>query len=540
MELQLLDQFISTLKQNCGNVTIVNAAGTDYRLGVLVRTDDYLKGYSGAQAGHLPFGWANQLHNEARHDNSPGVKISQNLPDDVPDCDLWLNYVPTDFDIGMAWRAKIRSIVYPVLSGADQATSRDIQGDLQANLAVVRLDPGESLVGEFPRIGFDGTGALYTGRFTTDLAKPDNLPAKERVSLQEAATDKGVKAPDLSMPVLTKSAPVYASTNYNDGYDDPLTGVATEISEKCYDSLFMLSAYALVGGAWQAPVSKDARSVEPPRPYGNNIGGLLVQPVANLNNGSDMKIVAWGLNFKGLNPTFHGETLMIQQYLESQNLNELPQYAHLYTTLEPCYMCSGYITTVGRNIKVVSGQDDPNISASGKRKSALRLGHNNCGLYNWQSGSNYPVASFLESMMEQAVAQAEKNPDDKTAQRNIIDFLFGEGAETAYTDELSVLPLFIQKKMELFPDAATEHYATSLANALPVSKRMEVPHRELIGTLWPRANGIAQGVYAGLQYCNEFLDALAKRGVLNPLGATQAKLSSAKKDDPIWNQIPFV
>lgn len=505
------------------------------RLGLLLRTPDFLKGYAAGIDPRTPFSWALQDTDDARMDLTPGAKLSQNLDDDAPDRDLWLNYVPTEFDIGLAWRAKLKRVIYPVLTDSDTrviGATEDLDPD---TLGVVLLDPDESLYGKVASVTFSGPMVVYDGQVTSAINVAANKDPKERVSLKTAAEAKGVTAPDLSLPVLARTPPDTSLVNYNDTLDASLSGPQQGLLKDRCDSLFMLTAYALVGGAWQAKVPKEARSLEAPRPFGNNIGGILVDD----RNGAQT-MLAWGLNFKGLNPTFHGETLLIQEYLDSANATKLPDGASFYTSLEPCYMCSGYITTVGKNIRVVSGQDDPNISSADKRPSALRAGRNGCSLINWQKSSSYPVAGFLESMLEVAVSEAEKAPEDKTAQRNIIDFLFGEGAEATYFDELSVLTLFIQRKMELFWDEAVDHYAGAVGALLPMDVRVKFTPDSLAEKLSPRGGGVAKQVYTGLTYCNEFLDKLAARGILRPFDKTYDKLIATGKDDPIWKQIPFI
>jgi deoxycytidylate deaminase len=100
----------------------------------------------------------------------------------------------------------------------------------------------------------------------------------------------------------------------------------------------------LVGSAWNEELGGDEKGLRPGssqrRPYGNNIGGILVDSQSN-------RIIGWGLNMKHLNKCYHGETLLILHYLSTKNVDRLPDGSLFYTSLEPCHMCSGFITTVG-------------------------------------------------------------------------------------------------------------------------------------------------------------------------------------------------
>ncbi|WP_331124928.1 nucleoside deaminase [Longimicrobium sp.] len=118
------------------------------------------------------------------------------------------------------------------------------------------------------------------------------------------------------------------------------------------DTIYMALAYALVGRVWC-----DRNLVFEPRTEagigrGHNVGALLVSP--------KNRILAWGVNLSTTlnNATYHAETVMIQNYLERTGNKALPEDSKIYTTLQPCYMCAGFIATVGKTVKVVYGQVD--------------------------------------------------------------------------------------------------------------------------------------------------------------------------------------
>jgi tRNA(Arg) A34 adenosine deaminase TadA len=92
---------------------------------------------------------------------------------------------------------------------------------------------------------------------------------------------------------------------------------------------------------------------------GQNIGSLLTD--------GDGNIVSWGFNTNSENSTRHGEINLIVSFLESNPGEDLPKNGAIYTTLEPCEMCSGAIARVvpaGANFRVIYGQKDENVTST--------------------------------------------------------------------------------------------------------------------------------------------------------------------------------
>ncbi|MEM8528705.1 MAG: nucleoside deaminase [Bacteroidota bacterium] len=116
------------------------------------------------------------------------------------------------------------------------------------------------------------------------------------------------------------------------------------------DEIYTLLSYSIVHRDWQlGSVPRNERR-------GYNIGTVLV-------NG-DQEAVHWGLNCINSmdNATQHGEVRAIMSYLDSLRSFNLKGFT-LYTTLEPCAMCSGMATMT--NIKrVVYGQKDVDFSGA--------------------------------------------------------------------------------------------------------------------------------------------------------------------------------
>ncbi|HEX9982036.1 MAG TPA: nucleoside deaminase [Thermoanaerobaculia bacterium] len=116
------------------------------------------------------------------------------------------------------------------------------------------------------------------------------------------------------------------------------------------DTIYSLLAYAVVYVNWQ-PATQESR--------GYNIGSVLVDPEDN--------VVCWAVNSVGVtgNGTQHGEVRLITNYVGNTRTFSLPKHA-IYTTLEPCAMCSGMMT-MQSIAKTVYGQRDPDYGATLER-----------------------------------------------------------------------------------------------------------------------------------------------------------------------------
>ena len=101
--------------------------------------------------------------------------------------------------------------------------------------------------------------------------------------------------------------------------------------------LYMAAAYRILR-AKQTPNGRDG------------VAALLVDTTG--------KILSWGVKNPS-HPALHGETTALLGYG-----GYLPPNARMYTTLKPCKMCSGWITTLsGGNHRVYYGQGDPTSAA---------------------------------------------------------------------------------------------------------------------------------------------------------------------------------
>lgn len=112
------------------------------------------------------------------------------------------------------------------------------------------------------------------------------------------------------------------------------------------DNIYTLLAYAVVYKNWQA-ADQDFNA------RGYNIGSVLVDEQKN--------VVCWGVNSNLItrNYTQHGEVRLMTNYLGNTQKRTLAKYL-VYTTLEPCAMCSGMMTLQSVQ-RTVYGQRDPDF-----------------------------------------------------------------------------------------------------------------------------------------------------------------------------------
>src|SRR5258708_13757902 len=164
------------------------------------------------------------------------------------------------------------------------------------------------------------------------------------------------------------------------------------------EEIFTLLAYSVVLKDWQS--SGPASSGTAARGY--NIGSVLVDP-------SQRHAVYWGLNSVYLtgNRTQHGEVRLMTCFFERMReagtpLGTLAGYT-VYTTLEPCAMCSGMmvLTSVPRT---VYGQEDPGF---GKGLERPKLDTSQC-----QGYPPYPRAVESDHAAVDAASQLERRYDD--------------------------------------------------------------------------------------------------------------------------------
>jgi tRNA(Arg) A34 adenosine deaminase TadA len=148
------------------------------------------------------------------------------------------------------------------------------------------------------------------------------------------------------------------------GKNNPLKLSPQAIQQR--DDMYALLSLAMVNEDWQVSQPEAAANanlkVLPRR--GHNVGGVLVDDRGQL--------VWWDRNSNGFecSGTNHGETRMMISYLKFSRRSTLNCHT-IYTSLEPCAMCSGVMTlqNIGRTIYV---QKDHGFGAAVER---LQLPH---------------------------------------------------------------------------------------------------------------------------------------------------------------------
>lgn len=312
-------------------------------------------------------------------DETAMVAILHREPADLNGKSLYVSYEPTEMCLGLAWRAKVDHIYFVTPTHYIEYSVGD--NDCLATGWRNRRVEGAVKV---------DNDLVLNNRFLDELGKTYPKFAVARTFLTGRSLD----------PLIDQKL----------GYGLNYTGFSPHVSGRTVDEDFMRIVYALVRLGWNdkpdPAMRKDASGL---RPFGNNIAGIIVDQFN--------RIIAWGLNFKHVNPSFHAETMMVQYWLRRNQCNKLPPRCRVYTSLECCYMCAGYIATVGEGVDVIYGQKDPNISGP----NALARSKNQCQ----QRASSLTYVDAL-----------------KEAQGNtgIIDFLFDKSSKGVFDSVSADVP----------------------------------------------------------------------------------------------------
>lgn len=152
-------------------------------------------------------------------------------------------------------------------------------------------------------------------------------------------------------------------------FADPKNGGIFEIvrhlkTDKDRDDFFSLLAQELV-----FRLTGRVPNIGADQKAGHNIGSLLVN--------KSWQVVGWAVNTNRQNGTFHGETNLVQAF-EGYGNRELPAGGTLYTSLEPCEMCSGVIrkavAPADKKFRVVYIQKDATLSDTALRAADSPIG----------------------------------------------------------------------------------------------------------------------------------------------------------------------
>jgi tRNA(adenine34) deaminase len=243
----------------------------------------------------------------------------------------------------------------------------------------------------------------------------------------------------------------------------PAPPQVTEPSQAERDEIFSLLAFAVVQRQWQAEGVGD--------PRGYNIGSVLVDKNAC--------VVYWGLNSVNLakNKTQHGEVRLMSCYLDRNREAghplpgaNLKDYS-IYTTLEPCAMCSGMMVLQAVR-RTVYGQKDPGFGDALER---LEFDGEQCGGYRPYPRpvpsvpSTLALRDRLETLFRNYCA-----PHPSTC--SITDFLTTAAAKQVYDDALAALrryqPRFPQNQPVL---AAAQRFYEVASRETPMVSCPDLP-----------------------------------------------------------------
>lgn len=182
------------------------------------------------------------------------------------------------------------------------------------------------------------------------------------------------------------------------------------------EGIFALAAYVVVYKDWQTVATTPRR--------GHNIGSILVTP----NNVP----VAWGRNCiaQTNDGTQHGEVQLMQNYIDEHDTELLDKYT-IYTTLEPCAMCSGMMSLV-KVAHCVYGQNDGDALRVGYGRAIERLQLDSSSLPNGYKP--YPRTPETSKAIDLPHRKALDNMYNTGSESSITEFLLSDAARKVYAD----------------------------------------------------------------------------------------------------------
>ena len=310
-----------------------NRTGKD--LAYLVSNEKIIaKGVKGDKGYEEPI--VNMLHNHPSHKGT-----------------IFATYTPTDMCLGLVWQKNLRKVIYAENFSPKIITLKD---DVFRSPQPLKVEKP-----------FEVASRIRNRNEKNLKIKLNTFPATQSL-LNEWSNLFNDKKTELSPEAEAIYGTYFHCTdiykNRVSKVDEitMLTRIASSLplqegncitSDDKKDRLWMKIAYALAGAALPDQRQNDK---EPPLPHGHNVAALMV-------DSTDL-VIGWGVNIKDLNGCFHAETSMLLAYLIKNNTDALPHNIRIYSTLAPCHMCAGLITTLGINVPVVVGHMDPRIKDS--------------------------------------------------------------------------------------------------------------------------------------------------------------------------------
>lgn len=255
--------------------------------------------------------------------------------------------VPTEWELGLMIAKQIASVHY--LDDAQVIHKIDLTAVLKTGVipCAKRLEN----LGDIPAVSNDTLAewrTWYQGKAVGDMeakaqAKFDNfLFSLNTVAQQERSSDKLVAAP---LPFF-EGIPVSPKP-------------CNSIDHR--DAILMKLAFAIVGKSWSSTTGENNLRTEA-MGGGNNIGAVLTD--------NHSRILAWSVNVasKANGMTCHAECALVRAWIQKHGA--VRGECRLYTTLEPCYMCAGILSTYCKTWQVFFGQADATIKGSALRRGA--------------------------------------------------------------------------------------------------------------------------------------------------------------------------
>jgi tRNA(Arg) A34 adenosine deaminase TadA len=297
-------------------------------------------------------------------DEQPAANILHKVDKIHKPMHMYLNYEPSELELGLFWRARMIKNVF----------------------FVKNYEPFE--VG-FYKVNQHGCELVENFEFILPILDDYALHALE-------ITEPRLKAA-IDNPEYQRRLPQELIEHLRRGLDSAQESQAIDDQRpmRLINEDFTRVVLSLVSRSW---TNHDGTQKPIARAAGNNVGAIMVDKVN--------RIIGWGLNFKDVNRTFHAESTMIQQWLRENEATELPEGVRIFTSLQCCHMCSGYISVVGKNVRVIYAQEDPYF----KGKNSLERGINGCT----EEATTLPVKDSFKSAI---------------GEQKILDFLFGLNPE---------------------------------------------------------------------------------------------------------------
>lgn len=314
-------------------LALMEKVSTGKDVAYLVQDDKIIaKGVKGDKGYEEPI--VNMLHNHSS-----------------PEGTIFATYAPTDMCQGLAWQKSLQKIIYAEnfapksISLIDDVIHDPVDLEIGSSFEIVPPG-GEARLNTYPttQLLFNNWDALFNQsapQIELSDAAEDIYSSNQGIGTYDKRVSKGTETSMLTR--ISTSIPVQTGK------------VDTDPERK--DRIWMKIAYALAAAALPDQRKKQKNKKKPSfLPHGHNVAAIMV-------SSTDL-ILGWGVNIKDLNGCFHAETSMILAYLAQKNVSKLPEGVRIYSTLAPCHMCAGLITTLGVNVPVVVGHMDPRIKDS--------------------------------------------------------------------------------------------------------------------------------------------------------------------------------